>query len=303
MKICFLGTPTFATPILEALNEKYEICLVVTKVDQVVKKKVVYSPVKQKALELGLKVITPTNLKEVASDIINCGADVLITAAYGMFIPSLILNKFKYKINVHGSLLPKRRGGAPIQRSLIEGDKLTGITIMEMAPKMDSGKIYAKKEYEILDSDNNTSLFEKLSLIGRDLLLETLPAIVDGTIKGTPQNEEEATFSYNLTKEDELIDFNKDARSVFNQIRGLSLEPGAYFNFQNEIFKVYESKVVEDNSNAIPGTILSTNKKLVIKCGKDAISILVIKVQSKKMMDVKSFLNGQKYFKEGLIIN
>lgn len=303
MKICFLGTPTFATPILEALNEKYEICLVVTKVDQVVKKKVVYSPVKQKALELGLKVITPTNLKEVASDIINCGADILITAAYGMFIPALILNKFKYKINVHGSLLPKRRGGAPIQRSLIEGDKLTGITIMEMAPKMDSGKIYAKKEYEILDSDNNTSLFEKLSLIGRDLLLETLPAIVDGTNQGTPQNEEEATFSYNLTKEDELIDFNKDARSIFNQIRGLSLEPGAYFNFQNEVFKVYESKVVEDNSNALPGTILSTNKKLVIKCGKDAISILVIKVQSKKMMDVKSFLNGQKYFKEGLIIN
>ena len=299
MKIIFLGTPEFAVPIMEALNEKYEISLVVTQPDKPGKRnKIQESPVKKRALELGLEVFQPTKIRNDYAKIVEKKADIMITAAYGQFIPDDLLNEFHYCLNVHGSLLPRHRGGAPIQRAIMEGDKTTGVTIMEMVHAMDAGRMFAKREIEILDSDDNTSLFNKLSLIGRDLLLESLPDILSAKNKGVFQNEEEATYSYNLTKEEELIDFNNNSRNIFNQVRGLSEEPGAYFSFNNESFKVYKTKIVEDNSDLLPGTIISLNKEFVIKTKDGAISILEIKPAGKNIMPIKNFLNGQRIFKE-----
>lgn len=303
MKVIFLGTPSFAVPTLEMLNKYYEVVLVVTKKDaRGNHNKIIYSPVKEKALELGLQLFQPERLKDDYKPLLETGAHMLVTAAYGEFIPSVVLKEFKYKLNVHGSLLPKRRGGAPIQRALMEGDTYTGVTIMEMAKKMDAGKIYSQRRLEILPSDNSTTLFQKLSIIGRDLLKETLPSIIAGTNQGVKQNEEEATFSYVLTKADEIIDFNKTSIDLFNQIRALALEPGAYFKFKDQPYKILASKVVETNKDALPGTILSLNKEFVIKTKDKALSILKIKPAGKKTMDVLSFLNGQRIFKEQDII-
>lgn len=301
-RIIFLGTPEFSVPILEMLNQEYEVALVVTKPDTYNKKKVVYSPVKTKALELGLPVFQPESIKEDYQPLLDVEAEVMITAAYGQFIPKNLLNKFKYHLNVHGSLLPKRRGGAPIQRAIIEGDAETGITIMEMISKMDAGKMYAKRAIPILDEDNNETMFAKLSLVGRDLLKETLPGILDGSNQGIAQDESLATISPNLTKEEELLDFNKSSRVLFNQIRGLAINPGAYFSFNGEVFKVYEAQIKEYQGCEKPGTIISLRKEMLIKTGDGALAITKIKPAGKGMMDIKSFLNGQRIFKECDII-
>ena len=302
MKIVFMGTPSFSVPILEGLYEKYDVSLVITKKDRVEgrKKELVPTKVKEKALELGIDIFETDNIKE-DYHMINTDADVLITAAFGEFVPTKFLEKFKYCINVHGSLLPKRRGGAPIQRSIIEGDKETGVTIMEMVKKMDAGRIYAKKAIPILDSDNNTSMFEKLSYIGKDLLLETIEDIYSGKNQGIPQNEDEVTISYNLTKEEEEFDFNNDARVIFNKIRGLSHEPGAYFIYNGVRFKVYEAKIVEGYEGS-PSEIVETNKHLIIKTLTDSIELLSIQQFGKKEMKVKDYLNGQRIFEKGNII-
>ena len=166
MKIIFLGTPEFAVGILDSLNKKYEIALVISQPNRMKKKnQIIETPVAKFANENNLKLIQPESIKDYADEIISYNADVLITAAYGQYIPSKILNAFKYKLNVHGSLLPKHRGGAPIQRALMEGDEYTGVTIMEMAKKLDAGKMYAKQVYKIENDDNSSSLFKKLSVI------------------------------------------------------------------------------------------------------------------------------------------
>ena len=302
MKIVFMGTPSFSVPVLEGLNEKYEIDLVITKHDRIEgrKRELIPTKVKEKALELGLKIFETDNIKEDYLNI-ETDADVLVTAAFGEFVPTKFLSKFKYCINVHGSLLPKRRGGAPIQRSIIEGDAETGVTIMEMVKKMDAGRIYAKRSIPILDSDNNTSMFEKLSYIGRDLLLETIEDIYNGKNGGVPQNEDEVTISYNLTKEEEEFNFNLDSRTIFNKIRGLSHEPGAYFIYNDIRFKVYEAKIVE-GYDGVPGEIVETNKHLIIKTLTDSIELLCIQQFGKKEMKVKDYLNGQRIFVKGEVI-
>ena len=303
MKIIFLGTPEFAVPILEMLNKEYEVVLVVTKKDTYGShNKLIMSPVKLKANELNIPVFQPETLKDNYEELFKYNADCLITAAYGLFIPSVVLNNFKFNINVHGSLLPKRRGGAPIQRAILEGDLKTGITIMQMSKKMDAGVMYAKKEIAILPSDNSSTLFLKLSIIGRDLLKETLPSIFNYENKGIPQNEKEATFSYVLTKEEEIIDFNKNSLAIFNQVRAFALVPGAYFKYKDQPYKVLECKIVEDNSDLLPGTIISLKKQMLIKTKDNAISILKIKPAGKKLMDINNFLNGQRIFKENDII-
>jgi methionyl-tRNA formyltransferase len=297
-----MGTPTFSVPILKALAEKYEVKLVISQPDHLDKKRrIVMTPIHSEAINLNIECMQPEHIKDIEDILLNIDADILVTAAYGQFIPTKILSHFKKCINVHGSILPKRRGGAPIQRSIIEGDKETGVTIMEMVKKMDAGRIYAIKKLPILDSDNNTSLFEKLSILGRDLLMESIEDIYNEKNLGYLQNEEEATVSLNISPSEELIDFNKDSRIVFNQIRGLSHEPGAYFIFNGQRIKVYKASLGETQSK--PGTIVSLKKKFEIACLNSSILIEQIKIEGKKEMDVKSFLNGQKLFKEGDVIN
>lgn len=296
MKIIFMGTPNFAVPSLEALNEKYEVVLVVSQPAKPEGRKGILKnpPVALKALELGIQLFQPEHIKNEYEYFKNIKADMIVTAAYGQFIPTKILNLYKKCINVHGSLLPHHRGGAPIQRAIINGDKKTGVTIMEMVKKMDAGRMYASSEIPILDSDNNSSLFEKLAIIGKNLLMENIEDIYNGKNEGTMQNEEEATISPNIAPEEEKINFNIDARKVFNLIRGLSDEPGAYCEYNGQRIKIYKASIEKNDSDASPGTIINIKKSLIVKCKTDAISILELQIPGKKRMNVKDFLNGQK---------
>lgn len=296
MKIIFMGTPNFAVPSLEALNEKYEVLLVVSQPAKPEGRKGILKnpPVALKALELGIQLFQPEHIKNEYEYFKNIKADMIVTAAYGQFIPTKILNLYKKCINVHGSLLPHHRGGAPIQRAIINGDKKTGVTIMEMVKKMDAGRMYASSEIPILDSDNNSSLFEKLAIIGKNLLMENIEDIYNGKNEGIMQNEEEATISPNIAPEEEKINFNIDARKVFNLIRGLSDEPGAYCEYNGQRIKIYKASIEKNDSDASPGTIINIKKSLIVKCKTDAISILELQIPGKKRMNVKDFLNGQK---------
>ena len=220
MRIVFMGTPEFACNVLSGLNDKYEIALVISQPNREKKKgALIPTPVAGLSTELGLKLIQPEKIADAYSDILEAKADVLVSAAYGQYIPSKILNLFKYKINVHGSLLPLHRGGAPIQRCLINGDTKTGVTIMEMAKGLDTGKIYSMAEYQIEDDDNSTTLFEKLSVIGRDLLLNTIEDIVNDKNLGIPQDDSKSTYSKNIEKGEELIKLNNTSKNIVNQIR------------------------------------------------------------------------------------
>ena len=219
---------------------------------------------------------------------------MIVTCAYGQIIPKVVLDLPKYGcINVHASLLPKLRGGAPIHHAIMDGLKETGITIMYMDEHMDSGDIISQSKTLISDEDTLDTLSERLSKMGSSLLIETIPSIIDGTCKAQKQNEEEVTFGYVITKSDELIDFSKSAREVYNKIRALNSKPGAYFILDGEVIKVYESKI-----GSTKGEVSRINH--IYKDGigigtKDGeIVITKIKPAGKKELEVKDYLNGIK---------
>ena len=304
MKIIFMGTPEFSVPILKALNEKYEVCLVVSQPNRVKKKGVLLdTPVAACAKELNLELFQPTAIKDDYQKILDMNADVLVTAAYGQYVPTKILNSFKKCLNVHASLLPKHRGGAPIQRCLINGDSKTGVAIMEMVKRLDAGKVYALKEYEILDDDNNTSLFNKLSIIGRDLLMDNIEDIYNDKNLGIPQNDEEATFSSNILPSEEVISLNNKSKDIVNLIRGLSYEPGAYLLINDIKLKVFKAKAVDYDGNEPCGYVLSTKKQILLKTLDGAIELLEVLYPGKKILSGRDFSNGQKIFVEGNILN
>lgn len=304
MKIIFMGTPEFSVPILKALNEKYEVCLVVSQPNRVKKKGVLLdTPVAACAKELNLELFQPTAIKDDYQKILDMNADVLITAAYGQYVPTKILNSFKKCLNVHASLLPKHRGGAPIQRCLINGDSKTGVAIMEMVKKLDAGRVYAMKEYEILEDDNNTSLFDKLSVIGRDLLMDCIENIYNDKNLGIPQNDEEATFSSNILPSEEVISLNNKSKDIVNLIRGLSYEPGAYLLINDIKLKVFKAKAVAYAGNEPCGYVLSTKKQILLKTLDGAIELLEVLYPGKKILSGRDFSNGQKIFVEGNILN
>lgn len=298
MNIVFMGTPSFAVSIIDEIRKKHNVILVVTQPDvyNIKKKKFDYSDVKKYALENNLSLFQPEKIKTDYEEIIKLDVDLIVTAAYGQIVPEIVLNHPKYKaINVHGSLLPKHRGGAPIQRAIINGDKETGITIMYMAKKMDAGDILSQKSIPITLSDTQDSMFEKLSKLGAEMINDVIADLERGNINPIKQNEDEVTFSYNLTKEDELVTFDKEAIDVFNQIRGLNSNPGGYFIMDNQNVKVYSSKVSDKTHNCETGVIVGINKdSFDISClNNTVISITEIKMPSKNKMSVRDFLNGQ----------
>ena len=210
-----MGTPSFAVPILEELINKYNVIMVVSQPDKEKDRKgnIIYSPCKELAKKNNIEVYQPIKIREEYQYILDKKPDIIITAAYGQIIPSQILDYPKYGcINVHGSLLPKLRGGAPIHHAIINGDKEAGVTIMYMDKKMDSGDIISQRSINIDDNMILDDLYYKLSILGRDLLIDTLPSILNGTNNRIKQNEEEVTYAYNVTREEEKIDFNKTAR-------------------------------------------------------------------------------------------
>jgi len=297
MKIIFMGTPEFSVRILDEINKNFDVILVVTQPDtyNYRKKNYTYSPVKEYALKHNLPVFQPEQIKTAVDYILSFDVDLIVTAAYGQFIPKKILDHPKYRsINVHASLLPKYRGGAPIQRAIMNGETETGITIMYMDKKMDAGDIIKMEKLPILDTDTSDSLFEKLSILGSQMIVSVINDLKDGKITPIKQNEDEATYAYNITKEDELIDFKKNAKAVYNQIRALNSNPGAYFILDGMNIKVYNSKVIEKTTNEKPGVIIGVTKDIIeISCGENTvIGLTEIQVPGKKRMSVKDFLNG-----------
>lgn len=298
MRIVFMGTPDFSVNVLQGLIDNYkdDIVGVVSQPDRKVGRhqELKNTPVKDLALKYNILVLQPTNIKEEYDKILELNPDIIITCAYGQIIPKAILDYPKYGcINVHASLLPKLRGGAPIHHALIDGYDKTGITIMYMDSKMDAGDIIKQKETEITDKDNLESLHDRLSIIGKDLLLEVLPSIIDGTNNRIKQNLDEVTFGYNITREEEHIDFNKSSREIFNLIRGLSPIPGANAILDGNEMKIYDCKIVNTIYNNVRGEIVDVNRDGFIVCtGDTGILITSIKPFGKKRMDASSFING-----------
>src|SRR5690554_259155 len=264
LKIVFMGTPEFAVPSLEKLIENnFEIVLVVIQPDKVQgrNKKVIYSPVKKFALNNNLEIFQPKNIKEEYQKIINTKADLIVTAAYGQILPKELLDQMP-AINVHGSLLPKYRGGAPIQYALFDGLDKTGVTIMDMAFKMDSGDIILQEEVDILDSDNYETLSNKLSVVGANLLIKVLK----GNYPRIKQNEDEVTFAFTLKREDEFLDvYNNTNQEVINRLRGLMPEPAATISINNTNYKVYNIEKSDIIKDMKPGEIFINKKGLHVR--------------------------------------
>ena len=296
-KLIFMGTPDFAATVLEGLldDANYDVLAVVTQPDRALgrKKEIKMTPVKEVALAHNLPVYQPEKMSgsDEMAELMTLGADGIVTAAFGQFLPTKLLDSVDFAVNVHASLLPKYRGGAPIHYAIINGDKEAGVTIMEMVKKMDAGDMIAKASTPITDEDNVGTMFEKLAVIGRDLLLKTLPDYIAGNIKPELQDESKATFSPNITSEEERIDWNKSAREVFNHIRGLYPWPVAHTLLDGKRFKIYEASLAEGQGQ--PGQIIEKGKKtLVVATGDGAISLKTVQPAGKPRMSVVDFLNG-----------
>ena len=296
LKVVFMGTPTFSVTILESLIKECNVILVVSQPDKEKDRKgaFVSTPIKQIALSHNIEVYQPTKIKEEYQKIIDANPDIIITCAYGQIIPESLINYPHLGcINVHGSLLPRLRGGAPIHHAIINGDDETGITIMYMDKHMDSGDIIAKRSLPIGPNDTLDIVYEKMSKLGASLLMETLPSIVAGTNNRIKQDEKYVTFGYNITKEEEKINFNNPSIKVHNLIRGLSSIPGAYCFLKEKRLKIYQSELTNIKSTTPPGTIEKIDKTgIYISTNDNLLKIIDIKLEGKKRCLVKDFVNG-----------
>ena len=296
LKVVFMGTPDFAVPILEKLILETNVLLVVTQPDKVRGRnnKVSFSPVKELAVKNNIEVFQPEKIKEDYKIIIDKNPDIIITAAYGQIIPEELLFFSKYKaINVHASLLPKYRGGAPINRAIENGEKYLGITIMYMDKLMDNGDMISQRKIELKEEDNFDTMNEKLSILGRDLLMDTLPSVLSGTNEREKQKEEDVTIIKLLKKEELLIDFNKDAISVYNKIRSLDSVPGAYAFLNNKKYKLFDVRVGSEKLDDV-SKIIDIKDYLEIACKDGTIKVYTIQEEGKKKMSIKDFFNGHK---------
>lgn len=299
-KIVFMGTPAFSVPILESLvAADYEVLAVVTQPDRPVGRKRVLTPppVKAAALKHDLEILQPEKISgsPELERIIALQPDLIVTAAFGQFLPETLLQAPTHgAINVHASLLPKYRGGAPVHYALIKGEKETGVTIMEMVKKMDAGDIIRQKSLPILPTDDVGTLFDKLSLLGRDLLLETLPAYLSGELTPVPQDEAGVTFSPNISREEERLNWQQTATAVHNQIRGMHPWPVAYTMFGDVRWKIYQGQVSETTTTELPGTIVALNKhSLSIACGEGTVlDVTRLQPAGKGQLTATEFLNG-----------
>lgn len=298
--IVFMGTPEFSVPILEMLiKENYPVGLVVTQPDRLVGRKKILTPslVKKVAVENNIEVFQPSNLRADYQYIIDLKPSLIITASYGQILPKALLEAIP-AINIHGSLLPKYRGGAPIQYSLFNGDAKTGITLMEMVYKMDAGDMIEKAEVKIDATDDYGSLSKKLSIVGRDLLKKRLDDILNKNYQAIPQNPDEVTFAFTLKYSDELLDFNQSAAWNHNRIRGLSPQIGAHFIVNNITVKVFKSNI-SDIIDIPSGEIRILNKSIYIGTSDYALELVEIQQAGKNKMQVKDYLNGQNLFING----
>ena len=297
VKILFMGTPEFSVPVLEGLIENYNVRAVITQPDRKVGRdgKIVSSPIKKLADEHTILVLQPEKLTDALEEIYALKPNLIITCAYGNLVPRELLVFPKYGcINVHASLLPKLRGGAPIHRAIMQGEVKTGITIMHMNPYLDQGDIITQREIPILDTDTASTLHDKLKVLGRDLLLDTLPSIIDGTASRTPQNADEATFAFTIQKEDERIDFSRSKYAIYNQIRGLNAWPGAYTILDGKRIKVWASRITDEYyPEKLNGSITNLYPDGIgVKVDNGEIVFTEIQPEGKGKMKASDYING-----------
>ncbi len=292
--IVFMGTPEFSVPILKMLIENTNVIMVVTQPDKIVgkNKDVSFSPVKKLALEENIAVFQPVRIRKDFEELKKIDIDLIVTCAYGQIIPKEVLELPKYGcINVHASILPKYRGSAPIQWCLFNNDDVTGVTIMYMDEGMDTGDIIKIKEIPILESDNVGTLHDKLSILGRDLLLEVLPTIFDKTNDRIKQGEN-YTLAPMIKREDERLDFNEEGQKIIGKIKGLNPWPLANIIINNQEIKVLEAQFVEKKIEKTSIIKEIDKKSLGITCKDGIIYLKKVKPSGKKLMEINSFLNG-----------
>ncbi|MFH1645551.1 MAG: methionyl-tRNA formyltransferase [Candidatus Omnitrophota bacterium] len=308
MKIVFFGTPEFAVPILEGLLESsHNIVAVVTQPQKPRGRgmKVLPTPVALKAKEKGVEVseFMDVNSNAALDYLRKLEADLFIVVAYGQILSDEFLAIPKlYSINVHASLLPKYRGAAPVQRAIIDGEKETGITIMRIEQKLDSGDIILQKVTDILPCEDALSLFNRLSLLGKDVLVESLDLVEKGDVKFIKQDASKATYVPKLKKEDGLIDWSQSAKTICNQVLGCKPWPSAYTNFEGKVLKIHKVKVIDNKSEMKPGAIIDTsNGEIQVSCGTGIISIQSLQLEGKKILSAVEFLRG-KSLTEGTVL-
>lgn len=306
-RIVFMGTASFSLEVLKMLiEEKYNVVGVVSQPDRYVgRKKVLTMPdVKVEALKYDIPVIQPQRIKEDYQDILDLKPDLIITAAYGQIIPKVLLDAPKLGcVNVHASLLPQYRGGAPVHQAIIDGQEKTGVTIMYMVAKMDAGDMISQQETPILEDDNVGVLYERLSHIGATLLKETLPSILDGTNERIPQEESKITYAPTISREDERINWNNNALDIYNKVRGMDPWPGSYTTYHGKVVKIWAGKIhqcenaMKHHAHQQSGTIVKIFKDAIgVKVNDGVFLITELQVEGKKRMTVKDYLNGRNVF-------
>ena len=307
MKIVFMGTPEFAVPTLEALIEKHNVAAVVTQPDKPKGrgKKMIFSAVKEKAVENNIKVYQPTKVRdgEFVEILKEYEPDVIVVVAFGQILSEDILNIPKYGcINVHGSILPKYRGAAPIQWSIINGEEFGGVTTMYMAKGLDSCDMILKAEEKIKDDDTYGTLYDRLSYIGADLLIKTLDLIERGEVVRVPQNDDDATLAPMITRDMEHIDWDNTSENVVNLIKGLNPQPVSYTMYNDEKLKIWFAEVEKTEYSGEIGEIVDVRKKdFVVKTKKGAVAVKEVQAQGGKKMTADAYMRGHT-IEKGIIL-
>lgn len=302
MKVIFMGTPDFSVPVLQGLidSKEHEVTAVVTQPDKPRGRsgKLVFTPVKQLAVEYGIPVYTPKRVKdpEFVKELSRIPCDVIVVIAFGQILSKEILDLPEYGcINVHASLLPRWRGAAPMQWAIIAGDETTGITTMQMDVGLDTGDMLLTKEVPISPNETGESLHDKMAVLGSELLLETLRQAEEGTLHPIPQNDEDSTYAKMLTKETGKIDWNLDAAQIERYVRGLNSWPSAYSGYKGKTLKIWCAEVLPEVTEEKPGTVVSVEKdSFTVQTGNGCLRILELQLEGKKRMDAGSFLRGVK---------
>ncbi|MDY8021611.1 methionyl-tRNA formyltransferase [Paenibacillus polymyxa] len=305
IRIIFMGTPEFAVPSLNMLLDNgYNVVGVITQPDkpQGRKKILTPTPVKEAAEKRGLPVLQPTRLRlpEVVAQVAELRPDLIVTAAYGQILPKSVLDLPRFGcLNVHGSLLPRYRGGAPIQRAIINGETVTGVTLMYMAEGLDTGDMISRVEVAIEPEDTSGTIFEKLSVAGAKLLQDELPKLLTGQSDRTPQNEDEATYAPNLNRDDERISWSDNAQQIYNRIRGLVPFSGAFTLWEENVFKIWAAEQPFKNSEVsvsnvpAPGTVLQlTARGIEVQTGEGTLWLTQVQPAGKKVMEAGTFARG-----------
>lgn len=301
MKIIYMGTPDFAVPCLERLiKDGYDVCLAVTQPDKAQGRKMILtpSPVKVTAEKNGVEVFQPVTLKsdEAYDKLKSYNPDFIVVAAYGKILPKRILDIPKYAcINVHGSLLPKYRGAAPIQRAVIDGMKTSGVTTMLMGEGLDTGDMLLKYETEIGENETAGELFDRLAEASPDLLVKTLEDFALSKITPEKQDESKATYASMLSKDEALIDWNEPSDIIHNKIRGMSLWPVAFTHYDGKKLKIYQSEKTDKSTSALPGTVSADKNSIYVSCSDGKLlKILSLQAEGAKRLDAKQFSAGHR---------